>query len=102
VKELHTVAAPNCSAEAFQRGCSKVKSLRKLADFERSCKIDTTPKTMKLLRTAIVDTPAGPQLRGSRRERAGMGGMVEGEGKDEDPWNWSHLRSSIAGGHLSP
>jgi len=86
VKELHAVATPNCSAEAFQRGCSQVKSFRKFADFERSCKIDTTPKTVKLLRTAIVNTPL--QLRGSRRERAGIGVMVEGEGeKDEDPWD---------------
>jgi len=100
VKELHAVTTPNCSAEAFQRSCSQVKSFRKLADFERSCQIDTAPKAVKLLRTAIVDTPAGPQL--SRRGRDGMGGMVEAEGKNEDPWDWCHPRSSIAGAHLSP
>jgi len=88
VKKLHAVAAPNCSAEAFQRGRSQVKSLRKFANFERSCKIDTTPKAVKLLRTAIVDTPAVPQLRGSRREQDGMGGMVDDEGKKNlDPWD---------------
>jgi len=87
VKELHTVTAPNCSTEAFQRCCSKLKSFRKFADFERSCKIDTTPKTTKVLSTAIVDTPAWPQLRGSRRERAGLGRMVEDEGEDKDPWD---------------
>jgi len=85
VEELHTVATPDCSAEAFQRGCSQVKSFRKFADFERSCKIDTAPKTLKPLRTAIVDTPAGPQLGGSRWEGDGLGRMVEGEGEDEDP-----------------
>ena len=75
MKKFHAVATPNCSAEAFQRGCSQVKSeedmkrrikpeflrdfkpCRKFADFERSCKIDTAPKAVKLLRTAIVDTP---------------------------------------------
>jgi len=43
---------------------------------------------VKLLRTAIVDTPVGPRLRGSRREGDGLGGMVEDEGeKNKDPWD---------------
>jgi len=42
---------------------------------------------VKLFSTAIVDTPAWPQLRGSRRERAGLGRMVEDEGEDKDPWD---------------
>jgi len=57
---------------------------------ERSCKIDTTPKSLKLLSTAIVHAPAGlagPQLRG-RSEGDGVGGLEEEvEGKDKDPWD---------------